>query len=68
MFRNERVQSKVTPRKVGVGLKQREELNNGGGTKDEFGGIHLEDRDLTFAWIERKAPVLRQTLQSNQSS
>ena len=31
-------------------------------------GIHLEESSLTFSRIERKKPVLRPALQSNQSS
>ena len=30
-------------------------------------GIHSEEGGLTFAWIERKTPVLRPALQSKQS-
>ena len=30
-------------------------------------GIHLEERCLTFAWIERNAPVLRPPIKLNQS-
>ena len=31
-------------------------------------GIHRGERGPTFAWIERKTPVLRPVLQWNQSS
>ena len=58
----ERVQSKVTPRKVGVGLKRRQELS-----KEEVGlevsllGINWEG-GLTFAQIERNPLVLGSVL------
>ena len=61
----ERVLSKVTPRKVGVGLKRRRELNKRLGWRLAWWGSTEKD---AFARIERKTPVLRPALQSNQSS
>ena len=60
----ERVRSKVTPRKVGVGLKRRQEFNKRSWVS--LVEIHREEGGLTFAEIERKTPVPRSTLQSNQ--
>ena len=60
----ERVRSKVTPRKVGVGLKWREELN-----KKRWGWRSTwEEWGLIFSRIGRKTPVFRPALQSKQSS
>ena len=65
----ERVRSKVTPRKVGVGFKRRQEPRKVGvGLEVSLVGIYREKGGLTFAWIERKTPVLRLALQSKQSS
>ena len=63
------MRSKVTPRKVGVGLKRRREPSRRRlvwrlawwGSTEKKGG-------LTFTRIERKTPVLRPALQSKQSS
>ena len=58
----ERVRSKMTPRKVGVGLERRREPS-----KRRL-GWRLAWWGSTFARIERKTPVLRPALQSKQSS
>ena len=58
----ERVQSKVTPRKVGAGVEYEKV-----GLEVSLVGIHQEG-GLTFAQIERKTPVLRPAIQSKQSS
>ena len=66
----ERVRQMATPRKVGVGLKRRRELNKRRlGWRLAWRG-HAEEKGggLTFARIERKTPVLRPALQSKQSS
>ena len=61
----ERVWSKVTPRKVGVGLKWRRELNK---RRLEWRLAWWGSGSLTFTRIERKTPVLRPVLESKQSS
>ena len=56
----ERMQLKVNPRKVGVGLKRR------GSWIIIRGGAPLRRRRLTFAQIQKKIPELRSELQLNQ--
>ena len=65
----QRVRSKVTPRKVGVGLKRRQEPSKRrlGYRLPWWGSTEKKEGGLTFAWIERKTPVLRPAFQSNQS-
>ena len=57
----ERVRLKVTPRKLGVRLNERLGCKLAWWETTKKGG-------LTFARIERKTPLLRPPLQSNQSS
>ena len=65
----ETVRSEVTPRKVGVGLKRRREPRRRRlGWKVAWWGSTEKKKNLTFARIERKTPVLRPALQSKQSS
>ena len=65
----ERVRSKVTPRKVGVGLKRRREPSKSRLSRSLAWWASTEKKGgLTFARIERKTPVLRPVLQSKQSS
>ena len=65
----ERVRSKVTPRKIRVGLKRRREPSRRRlGWRLAWWGSTEKEGGLTFARIERKAPVLRPALQSKQSS
>ena len=65
----ETVRSKVTTRKVGVGLKRRREPSRRRlGWRIDWWGFTEKTGGLTFARIERKTPVLRPGLQSKQSS
>ena len=65
----ERVRSKVTTRKAGVGLKRRRKPSRRRlGWMLAWWGSTEKKGGLTFARIERKAPVLRPALQSKQSS
>ena len=64
----ERVRSKVTPRKVGMGLKRRRKLNKRRMDWRLAWWGSTEKKKLGFARIERKTPVLRPAIQSNQSS
>ena len=68
-LKKQRVRSKVTPRKVGVGLKRRREPSKRrlGYRLPWWGSTEKKEGDLTFARIERKTPVLRPAFQSNQS-
>ena len=60
------MQSKVTLRKIEVELKQRKELNKEVvGLEVGLVGIYPEG-DRTFARTERKTPVCRPVLESNQ--
>ena len=65
----ERVRSKMTPRKVGVGLKRRRESSSRRfGWRLAWWGSTQKNRGLRFAQIESKTPVLRPVLQSKQNS
>ena len=65
----ETVRSKVTPRKVGVGIKQRREPSRRRlGWRLAWWGSTEKEAGPTLARIERKTPVLRPALQSKQSS
>ena len=60
------MRSKVIPKKVGVGLKQKglveqEEIE----LKISFVRIHRKEEGLKFAWIKSKTPMLSPALQSN---
>ena len=60
----ERVRAKVTPRKVGVGLKRRREPSKRRlGWRLAWWGSTEKKEALTFARIKRKTPVLRSALQ-----
>ena len=56
----ESVRLKVTPRKVGVGLKRK-------GLEISLMGRYGEEAGLRLARIERKTPVIRPAIQSDQS-
>ena len=69
MFRKGKSAVEGDPKKGGSGIEMEagvelEEV----GLEVSLVGIHCEERGLTFARIERKTPVLRPALQSNQSS
>ena len=65
----ERVLSKMIPRKVGMGLKRRRELNkNRWGWRLAWLGSTEKKEVSHLLGLREKEPVLRPALQSNQSS
>ena len=69
MFRKERVRSKVTPRKVGVGLKRRRELSKRRlGWRLAWWGSTEKKEASHLLGLKGRPPVLKSALQSRQSS